>query len=175
MLYRLMWTLPFALLALLPACGRSDAASTTSLNTPHVVAPTPEAAGKYIVMSAGCNDCHTPGFMEKGNQVPEAEWLTGVPLGWRGPWGTSYAANLRLAIQPYDETSWVNMMKVRNGRPPMPWEALHSMSHEDLKSLYAYIKSLGPAGESTPAPVGPSATPKTPYIDMMPQLPPSMK
>ena len=52
-----------------------------------VVASDPVEAGRYIVKIAACNDCHTPGFFEKGMEVPESEWLTGVPVGWRGPWG----------------------------------------------------------------------------------------
>ena len=47
------------------------------------------ARGKYLVQIAGCNDCHTPGFMQKGFDVPESDWLVGVPVGWRGPWGTT--------------------------------------------------------------------------------------
>ena len=45
---------------------------------------------------ASCNDCHTPGYMQKGGAVPVGEWLTGTPVGYQGPWGTTYAANLRL-------------------------------------------------------------------------------
>ena len=33
--------------------------------------------------------------MQKGPAVPLQEWLTGVPVGFQGPWGTTYAANLR--------------------------------------------------------------------------------
>ena len=49
--------------------------------------------------TSGCNDCHTAGYMQKDGQVPETEWLTGDSMGWQGPWGTTYAANLRLLFQ----------------------------------------------------------------------------
>src|SRR3954468_1925789 len=60
-------------------------------------------AGRYLVRISGCNDCHTPGFMPMGDKVPESLWLTGTPIGWRGPWGTTYASNLRLFIKPFSE------------------------------------------------------------------------
>src|SRR5262245_23109438 len=57
--------------------------------------------GRYLVKIAGCNDCHTPGYLLSAGQVPEALWLTGDSFGWRGPWGTTYATNLRLKMQQF--------------------------------------------------------------------------
>ena len=39
------------------------------------------ARGRYLVTVSGCNDCHTPGGMEKGPAVPEAPdtGLVGAP------------------------------------------------------------------------------------------------
>lgn len=53
--------------------------------------------GRYIAKVAGCNDCHTPNYAMSGGNVPEKDWLTGDHLGWKGPWGTTYPANLRIA------------------------------------------------------------------------------
>lgn len=50
--------------------------------------------GRYLVRITGCNDCHTPGYPESSGKTAEKLWLTGSPLGWRGPWGTTYASNL---------------------------------------------------------------------------------
>ena len=63
-------------------------------NAPATLSPVEATAGKdslaergrYLVRISGCNDCHTPRFPELGEKVPESEWLTGVPVGWRGPW-----------------------------------------------------------------------------------------
>jgi hypothetical protein len=41
--------------------------------------------GRYLIRIAGCNDCHTANYAMRGGKVPEAEWLTGDDLGWRGP------------------------------------------------------------------------------------------
>ena len=58
---------------------------------------------------AGCNDCHTPSYMQSAGKIAEKEWLTGEQLGWRGPWGTTYPANLRLAMQKLTEDQWVKL------------------------------------------------------------------
>ena len=133
--------------------------------------PTPEEAGRYLVRVGGCNDCHTPGHAEMGEKVPESLWLTGVPVGWRGPWGTTYASNLRLFIKPFSEDDFVKVIRTRNARPPMPWTALHAMSDQDLRSIYRYIKSLGEAGQPMPQYLPPGQEPKTPYINALPVMP----
>ena len=120
--------------------------------------------GRYVVGIAGCNDCHTPGFAMKGGQVAESEWLTGDALGWRGPWGTTYATNLRLYIPTLTEDQWVKKAKTLSTRPPMPWFNLHRMTDEDLRAIYRYVRDLGPAGKPAPAYVAPTAVPAGPYV-----------
>ena len=126
------------------------------------------ARGRYLVTISGCNDCHTPGGMEKGPAVPEREWLTGVPVGFQGPWGTSYASNLRLVLNGMTEAQW--LQHARQPRlPPMPWFNLKEMSDEDLRSVYAFVRSLGPAGQRAPAYVAPGGKVTTPYVVFVPQ------
>lgn len=120
--------------------------------------------GRYLVAIAGCNDCHTPGFAMKNGQVPESLWLTGDALGWRGPWGTTYAPNLRLSMQELKEDEWVKKAKTLTTRPPMPWFNLHHMSASDLRAIYRYVRHLGPAGKPAPAYVPPDGTPAGPYV-----------
>lgn len=111
--------------------------------------------GRYLMKIAGCNDCHTPGYAQSGGQVAEDQWLLGDHLGWQGPWGTTYAANLRLYINNISEEKWVQQAATARYRPPMPWFALRDMSEQDLRSTYRYIKHLGPAGEPAPAYIPP--------------------
>ena len=126
------------------------------------------ARGRYLVTISGCNDCHTPGGMEKGPAVPEREWLTGVPVGFQGPWGTSYASNLRLVLNGMTEAQW--LQHARQPRlPPMPWFNLKEMSDQDLRSVYAFVRSLGPAGQHAPAYVAPGGKVTTPYVVFVPQ------
>ncbi len=78
--------------------------------------------GRYLVMIGGCNDCHTDGYAPSGGKVLEKDWLLGSgPLGFRGPWGTTYAPNLRLTASTMTEADWVKYAKTLRTRPPMPW------------------------------------------------------
>ena len=129
--------------------------------------------GRYLIRVGGCNDCHTPGFMQHGEQVPERDWLTGIPVGWKGPWGTTYASNLRLFAKDFDEATWVQVLRARNTRPPMPWANLHAMTDADLRSVHRYIRSLPLIGEKMPEYVPPGREPSTAYFDFTPQMPPA--
>ena len=120
--------------------------------------------GRYIVEIGGCNDCHTAGYAPSGGKVPEAEWLAGDVLGWRGPWGTTYPTNLRLYFQELTEDQWVKKAKALSTRPPMPWFNVRAMSRRDLQAMYRYIRSLGPTGKLAPAYLPPDKTPSQPYV-----------
>ena len=120
--------------------------------------------GRYLVMIGGCNDCHTAGYAPKGGKVPEKEWLLGDALGWNGPWGTTYATNLRLSMQDLTEEQWLKKARALNARPPMPWFNVQAMSAGDLRAMYRYIRSLGPAGKPAPAYLPPDKTPPQPYV-----------
>lgn len=119
--------------------------------------------GRYLVTIAGCNDCHTPGYLLNDGQVPETQWLLGDSFGWRGPWGTTYPSNLRLVADALTEAQWVAMAKVLKARPPMPWFNLNQMKEDDMKAIYQYIRHLGAAGEPAPAYIPPDQEPPPPY------------
>ncbi len=121
-------------------------------------------SGRYMLKIGGCNDCHTPGYGMSGGKVPDAQWLTGDALGWQGPWGTTYPANLRLYMQGLTEDQWVAKAKSLSTRPPMPWFALRDMTREDLRAIYRYIRHLGPAGKPAPAYVPPGQAANTPVV-----------
>ncbi len=112
---------------------------------------TPEARGEYIVETAiGCGDCHTP-----TNQ--------GVPLAGMGFAGGEsfddpsqakriYSANITMdpsGIAHYDEALFINTL--RTGRVPgrmishiMPFENFKNMTDDDLKDIFAYLKTRTP-------------------------------
>jgi hypothetical protein len=85
-------------------------------------------------------------------------------LGWRGPWGTTYATNLRLYMAAHTEASWLQTARSFKPRPPMPWFNVHAMSDRDLRAFYRYVRHLGPAGEPVPAYVPPDQAPKGPVV-----------
>jgi mono/diheme cytochrome c family protein len=125
--------------------------------------------GRYLVKIGGCNDCHTPGYPQASARVPEKEWLTGVAVGYQGPWGTSYASNLRLVLNSMTEAQWLKHAR-QERLPPMPWFNLRDMTDEDLKAVYSYVRSLGSAGVAVPAYVAPGGKVSTPYIVFVPQV-----
>jgi mono/diheme cytochrome c family protein len=120
--------------------------------------------GRYIVQTSGCNDCHTPAYPANGGNIPETQWLTGVAIGWRGPWGTTYATNLRLYMQQLNEEAWLKRARNLSARPPMPWFAIQAMTDDDLRAIYRYVRSLGAAGKPAPEYVPPLVTPRGPYV-----------
>lgn len=124
--------------------------------------------GRYVAATSGCNDCHTAGYPESGGRVPEADWLTGSAVGFNGPWGTTYPANLRLLAQTLSEKQWLARARTEM-RPPMPWFSLRDMKDEDLRAMYHFIRSLGAKGEPAPAYVPPGQKISTPYFEFVPK------
>jgi len=119
--------------------------------------------GRYIAQLGGCNDCHTSGYLMSNGEIPEADWLTGDSFGWRGPWGTTYAPNLRLFLENMSEDQWVSIARNLKRRPPMPWYTVNMMHEDDLRAFYRFVVSLGQPGEPAPAYVPPGQEPETPY------------
>lgn len=84
-----------------------------------------------------------------------------------GPWGASFAANITS-----DETGIGNWTEeqfftaIRKGKykglegsrsllPPMPWQVYRNMKDDDLKAIFAYLKSTKPVHNIVPAPIAP--------------------
>ena len=82
-----------------------------------------------------------------------------------GPWGVSYAANLTsddTGIGLWTEAQFIKC--IREGKykglegsrpllPPMPWPSFAQMTDEDLKAVFAYLKSTKPVRNIVPVPV----------------------
>ena len=145
-------------------CAASIAADTPAKSSAKTATDKEIERGRYVVAISGCNDCHTPGFLLNGGKTPEKDWLTGGVTGWRGPWGTTYPTNLRLYFQEITEAQWVQVAKEIQRRPPMPYFSLNAMSDTDVRSMYKYIRSLGPAGKPAPKFVPPDKVPSQPYV-----------
>lgn len=162
--------LPFtALLLVLSACradGENPAAPPAAADG-DAAAHELIARGEYLVRTAGCNDCHTAGYMEQQGQVDVSQWLTGSPLGYKGPWGTTYAANLRLKLADMDEAQWLDYSATLRTRPIMPDFNLRAMSQDDRRAIFRFIKSLGPGGTPAPAYLPPGQDPPPPYFELV--------
>lgn len=146
--------------ALLLACAAGSALAADPPADPKQI-----ERGRYMVLTGHCNNCHTAGYANSEGRVAEDRWLTGSgPQGWRGPWGTTYATNLRVNVAALTEEQWVLYVKALRARPPMPFWSTAATTPEDLRAMYRYIQQLGPAGEPAPAFLSPGQDPKPPFI-----------
>ena len=155
-----------------PVVKHAAAGRREHLSTPYVRAQRELDAGEYLTTIGGCNDCHTTGWAESNGKTPAAERFTGSNIGFRGPWGTTYAANLRLMTQRESEDEWVHVLTTADGgkgKPPMPWMNTAVTSDRDLRAMYRYIKSLGPNPAGVPRNLKPGVEPTSPYIWVTPR------
>lgn len=128
--------------------------------------------GKYLVGITGCHDCHSPKIA--GMKPDPERILSGRPLttkvpstavgevhasedltAWTGGWGQSVASNLTpdqatgLGLR-YTEAKFLQTM--RTGKkpegvqllPPMPTDVYQNMKDDDLKAIYAYLRTIKP-------------------------------
>ncbi len=80
-----------------------------------------------------------------------------------GPWGMSFAANItsdNTGIGDWSEEQFFKAMKhgkykgldgSRPLLPPMPWQAFTKMHDNDLKAIFAYLKSTKPVENLVPS------------------------
>ena len=91
---------------------------------------------------------------------------TASMTAWAGPWGITYAANLtpdtNTGLGIWTEDMFLKAM--RTGRhmgasreilPPMPWRNLAGLNDDDLKAIYAYLRTIPAIRNEVPAPVSP--------------------
>lgn len=128
--------------------------------------------GSRVAVIGGCHDCHSQGYAETGGTLDPATALKGNLVGYQGPWGTTYAKNLRLTAAKMSEDDWVTYMATIETAPPMPWFNLHHFTEAEARSLHQYILSLGEPGDPAPTTVPPGEAPKTPYIVFAPPVMP---
>jgi hypothetical protein len=81
-----------------------------------------------------------------------------------GPWGQSFAANLTSDstgigmwteaqfIKALREGKYKGMDNTRPLLPPMPWFVYKNLNDDDLKSIFAFLKSTKPVKNVVPAP-----------------------
>ena len=104
--------------------------------------------GEHLVTLGGCRDCHTP--MEQGQRMHALDLSGGFLL--RGPWGEVASANLTpdpSGIPYYDEALFIEVLrtghvKARKLAPIMPWWAHRGLVDEDLKAMFAYLRTISP-------------------------------
>ena len=120
-----------------------------------VTAPVPEPNhsdpvkwGEYLVTRTACAGCHTPQL--KGQPVKGLDFGGGFPLS--GPFGHVSSANITpdaSGIGYYDEALFFQVMrtgyvKARPLNSIMPFREFKYFSDEDLKAIFAYLRTVKP-------------------------------
>jgi mono/diheme cytochrome c family protein len=133
--------------------------------------------GKYLVTIMGCTDCHTPGsFLGHPDMT---QFLGGSDVGFAIP-GLGVFVGRNLTPDP--ETGlgkWTTQQVVTafttgvrpDGRilaPIMPYEDFKSLTRADALAIAAYLKTLKPVKHAVPGPFGPSETPTTFVMTVVP-------
>lgn len=97
----------------------------------------PVAYGAQLVAMGGCRACHTPDLRGGGGPPPGASNIT--PAGIGG-WSE---ADFITAVREHKRPNGTSISDV------MP-RAYGDMSDSDLAAIFAYLKTVPPAGEKTP-------------------------
>lgn len=92
----------------------------------------------------------------------------GTNTAFAGPWGVSFTANLTpdklTGLGIWTEDTFIKT--IRTGKhwgvsrpilPPMPWSVYRNMTDEDLKSVFAYLRTIKPIKNHVPEPLPPPA------------------
>ena len=110
----------------------------------------PVKRGAYLVAIANCAGCHTP-IDEKLQPLPGMDFAGGQPLN--GPWGRVASQNLTpdpSGIPHYDEAMFIKTIRtgrvggVRQLNHIMLWKYFRNMTNDDLKAIFAYLRTLKP-------------------------------
>lgn len=86
---------------------------------------------------------------------------------WAGPWGISFATNLTPhpdGLGLWTEEQFMNTLRTGKhlgvGRPvlpPMPWRTYAQMTDDDLRAMFAFLRTLPPIANAVLQPIPPEA------------------
>jgi mono/diheme cytochrome c family protein len=105
--------------------------------------------GQYLVALGNCAECHTARG-QKGQPLPGMDFGGGGVFD--GPWGKVASANITpdpSGIPYYDEALFIQTIrtgsvKARKLNSVMPWGYFRKMTDDDLKAIFAYLRTLKP-------------------------------
>jgi mono/diheme cytochrome c family protein len=114
---------------------------------------------------------HPENVKVTGGPKTSKEWVMSVAMpgtAFAGPWGISFAMNLTpdsvTGIGTWTEDLLIKALRTgkhwgtsRPIMPPMPWPFISQMTDEDLKSVYAYLRTIPAVRNQVPAYQPPAA------------------
>lgn len=136
-------------------------------HTPKVMTPNGPVPDPARLLSGHPADAQLPPV--PAGAIGPTQWgaITNNDLtAWAGPWGTSFAANLTpdqaTGLGGWTSERFIKTMRTgkhlgvgRDLLPPMPWFDIAALTDQDMKALFAYLKSLKPIANQVPQPVPP--------------------
>ena len=99
--------------------------------------------------------------VDRADMAKRGLGVTDFLTAWVGPWGTTYAPNLtsdETGIGAWSEQQFITC--IREGKlkglsrpllPPMLWQFYKAMTDDELKDIFAYLKSTKPIKNIAPA------------------------
>jgi len=107
-----------------------------------------ERRGEYLTTLASCAECHTP--LVRG--MPDQTRAFAGGQVFKGPWGTATSANItpdKTGISYYNEKLFIEALRTgtvmgRQLNPIMPWDGYRHTTDEDLKAIFAYLRTVKP-------------------------------
>ena len=152
--------------AYLATFGGCEDCHTPKIMTPK--GPTPDGSRQLSGHQASAKIPAVPAGV-----IGPDQWgaLTNSDLtAWAGPWGVSFAANLTpdkdTGLGNWTVEQFISTMRTGKhlgvGRPllpPMPWFDVAILSDDDMKALFAYLRTVRPISNKVPQPIPPKKAP----------------
>jgi hypothetical protein len=115
---------------------------------------------------------HPEGMKLPPPPKPVGPWTASTVLltAWSGPWGMTYAANItpdkNTGLGIWTEDMFIKAIRTgkhmgtsRDIQPPMPWQDYQNATDDDLKAVFAYLRTVPPIVNHVPDYEPPSAPP----------------
>jgi hypothetical protein len=131
---------------------------------------TPVKRGEYLTRMGVCEECHSP-VDPQGAKIPGLEWAGGFPLLDEVAKRTVHSANLTpdpSGIPYYDEALFLTVMHTgkviaREIDDMMPWATYRTLTDDDLKAMFAYLKTVRPVQHTVDNSLPPTQCPVCNY------------
>jgi len=139
-------------------------------HTPKKIGPNGPEADMSLQLSGHPERAGVPQPFKPQKGSPWTIHVSDDLTAWSGAWGVSFAANLtpdmNTGLGIWTEDMFLKALKqgkhMGAGRqilPPMPWNWYGQLSDDDLKAMFAYLKSIPAIANRVPVPLTPDGKP----------------
>ncbi|HWK11547.1 MAG TPA: hypothetical protein VNR64_15925 [Vicinamibacterales bacterium] len=140
-------------------------------HTPKTLGPNGPVPDTSKLLSGHPESMKMPPAPQLPPQGPWAITISPDLTAWSGPWGVSFPANLtpdrNTGLGIWTEDMFIKAIRTgkhmgtsRDILPPMPWQQYSQMTDDDLKAIFAYLRSIPPVVNHVPDPIPPAAAAK---------------